>query len=329
MNMQQRNILIEPAEIPLPKVHTLISRIWETKKKNNKLVKDKLKGYQANFLMDKELNPNYNLIFYKFLPDIKYEKLSERKRLWLNELAQNHNLQQKDIPEDHLYKILKNIEDKEQLKEKLKSKFFLKAIEILEAATVQPLIVGLGETSPYETGITLDYLTGLPIIPGSAIKGITRRAAIMKLSGRIEILPYGEEFAELAKEYEKHQEITKVFGTQDQKGTVIFMDAYPVDWSEAENGKLFRLDVMNPHYQPYYENPNQNPPADWYNPVPVFYLTVNTRVKYRFVLASEDESALSLAKKWLEFALAHIGIGAKGNQGYGVFVPSSEKSSTS
>ncbi|MDQ7032097.1 MAG: type III-B CRISPR module RAMP protein Cmr6 [Desulfonauticus sp.] len=97
----------------------------------------------------------------------------------------------------------------------------------------------------------------------------------------------------------------------------VFMDAYPFKWP---NKKLFRLDVMNPHYGKYYENPAQNPPSDWYNPVPIFYLTVNTDVKYCFIVASKENSLLSKTKEWLEFALKNIGIGAKGSQGYGIFV---------
>jgi len=195
-----------------------------------------------------------------------------------------------------------------------------------KAATTQPLIIGLGEPSPYETGITLDFLTGLPIIPGSAVKGITRRAAIMLLSGNTDVLPYGEEFEELAKEYDQHEHIVEIFGTQDRKGKVIFMDAYPVSWENAPNGKLFRVDIMNPHYGPYYSTGGWDkkegkpvPPADWYDPNPIFYLTVNERVTYRFILASRDKNLLDTAYKWLKFALENIGVGAKGNQGYGVF----------
>jgi len=187
----------------------------------------------------------------------------------------------------------------------------------ITATTTQPLIIGLGEPSPYETGITLDFLTGLPIIPGSALKGIARRAAIMILSGDTDVLPYGEEFEKLAKEYDQDERVVEIFGTQDRKGKVIFMDAYPVEW---KNG-LFRVDIMNPHYGPYYESEGKEPPADWYNPVPVPYLTVNTDVKYLFVLASKKENSdlLNTAVEWLKFALKNIGVGAKGNQGYGVF----------
>ena len=211
------------------------------------------------------------------------------------------------------------VHSNDQLKEKLKLVFGLrdkKNVAIFDAKTAQPLIIGLGEPSPYETGITLDFLTGLPIVPGSALKGIARRAAIMKLSGKTDVLPYGEEFEELAKVYDQHEQIVEIFGTQDQKGKVIFMDAYPIEWPN----RLFRVDIMNPHYGPYYRNPSkENPPADWYEPKPIPYLTVNTNVTYRFILASRDSDLLGKAKEWLKFALESIGVGAKGNQGYGVF----------
>ena len=76
---------------------------------------------------------------------------------------------------------------------------------------------------------------------------------------------------------------------------------------------------MNPHYGPYYETKGKEPPADWYNPVPIPYLTVNTGVRYRFVIASRNKNLLSKAVEWLAFALTIIGVGAKGSQGYGVF----------
>lgn len=97
------------------------------------------------------------------------------------------------------------------------------------------------------------------------------------------------------------------------------MDAYPVGWDEAPDRKLFRIDTMNPHYGPYYESKGGNPPGDWYNPVPVFYLTVNEGVKYRFVIASNYKELVDTTKEWLKFALENVGVGAKGNQGYGVF----------
>ena len=126
-------------------------------------------------------------------------------------------------------------------------------------------------------------------------------------------------FQKLAIEYEEHEYVVKAFGTQDKKGKVIFMDAYPFNWSEDQNKRLFRIDIMNPHYGPYYKTKGEEPPADWYTPVPILYLAVNTGVRYRFVIASRNKNLLSKAVEWLAFALTIIGVGAKGSQGYGVF----------
>ena len=291
------------AFIPLPGMGNFLLR---------KLIKRKGKWKLQDYYFPRDMNikaPNFGLL-HNLLPDNfvpenlspndskereNFEKaLNSNKFKWLN-LILRYQPSGEFVPEDYIpnYYVAKKF----------------------KAKTTQPLIVGLGEASPYETGITLDFITGLPIIPGSALKGITRRAAIMKLSDRTDLLPYGDEFAEVAKEYEQHERIIQVFGTQDQKGKIIFMDAYPIEWPKG----LFRVDIMNPHYGPYYESPDKNPPGDWYNPVPIFYLTVNKDVKYRFVIASEDEGLLEAAKDWLEFALTNIGVGAKGNQGYGVF----------
>ncbi len=301
----------ELAEVPLPHTSGLIERKW--KLKNGR--KDKLQEYASDFLSK---SFNIEIAFYKYAPDIRLTELSERKRLWLQGLCEKWSFLENELSEGHIYKYLFS-SDLNTVKEQIKNLIGIEA-EPLDAKTTQPLIVGLGEASPYETGITLDFLTGLPIIPGSALKGIARRAAIMLLSENKDILPYGEEFEELAKVFDQHEQIVEVFGTQDKKGEVIFMDAYPVDWTEAPGGKLFRIDIMNPHYGPYYRNPSkENPPADWYDPKPIPYLTVNVGVKYRFVLASKNEDLLRTAEEWLEYALKNIGVGAKGNQGYGVF----------
>ncbi|MDQ7032440.1 MAG: type III-B CRISPR module RAMP protein Cmr6 [Desulfonauticus sp.] len=208
--------LREPAFLPLPKNEKFVQRKCKFKNKG----KDKLESYESKFL-----NEFYNLslAFYKYAPDIS-ENLSESKRAWLKTLIENFNFDKSSIPETNIYHLISNVENNQEIENKIKNFVFSNEskAEILAMQTAQPLIVGLGEASPYETSITLDFLTGLPIIPGSALKGITRRAAIMNLSGNTDILPYGEEFEELAKEYENHHEIIEIFGTQDQKGKVIF-----------------------------------------------------------------------------------------------------------
>jgi len=315
--------------IPVKGVSDLIKRKLNHPKKNQW----ELAGYE---LSEEIKEPNFTLL-YRLLPDNYVADISSElfkgenpnkfnKALESNKNAWLHSIIEKFQPPAIQPIILPSGYKKTKL----------------TATTAQPLIVGLGEPSPYETGITLDFLTGLPIIPGSAVKGITRRAAILKLAWKnrcqfgkefkekfgfelqsienaeyADLFPYGDEFDFVAQKIENElrpNKFVEVFGTQELKGQVIFMDAYPIRWSKG----LFRVDVMNPHYGPYYESKGGQPPADWYNPVPVVYLTVNTGVEYRFVLASKDEELLPKAVEWLKFALENIGVGAKGSQGYGV-----------
>jgi CRISPR-associated protein Cmr6 len=175
------------------------------------------------------------------------------------------------------------------------------AVRHIEAKPVWRFVVGLGAAHVLETGITLHRLFGLPIIPGSALKGAAKAYAQL-VEGRTDDDP----------------ELVAVFGTTEQAGSVIFFDAIPLEVPK------FQLDIMNPHYPQYYDKRGGSskepvPPADWDSPRPVFFLTV-TETPYRFAIAARSEQGnrlLDLAEKWLKGALAELGIGAKTSADYG------------
>ncbi|MFA0758330.1 MAG: hypothetical protein PVTTEEND_001628 [Candidatus Fervidibacter sp.] len=170
------------------------------------------------------------------------------------------------------------------------------AVKRIQAQPVWRFVVGLGAAHVLETGITLHRIFGLPIIPGSALKGAARAYAQL-VEGKSDDDP----------------ELVAVFGTTEQAGSVIFLDAIPLEVPK------FQLDIMNPHYPNYYRAPEKNPPADWESPNPVFFLTV-TETPYRFAIAARSEhgnSLLDLAEEWLKGALRGIGIGAKTSADYG------------
>lgn len=80
----------------------------------------------------------------------------------------------------------------------------------------------------------------------------------------------------LLKEIEKILEIQILFGTQNRKGCIIFVDTYPTE-DIFEQEKIFDLDLTNCHYRSYY---NQSGiPGDWENPVPVFFYTLKKKDK--------------------------------------------------
>jgi len=171
----------------------------------------------------------------------------------------------------------------------------------IEAKPIWRFVVGLGAAHVLETGITLHRIFGLPIIPGSALKGVARAYAQL-VEGKPEDDP----------------ELIAIFGTTERAGSVIFFDAIPLEVPK------FQLDIMNPHYPQYYDkrggtSKEPAPPADWDSPRPVFFLTV-TETPYRFAIAARSEQGnhlLDLAESWLKGALMELGIGAKTSADYG------------
>jgi CRISPR-associated protein Cmr6 len=121
-----------------------------------------------------------------------------------------------------------------------------------------------------------------------------------------------------------------LFGAQNFKGLLLFLDAYP---EVPQDGSLFDLDVMNIHYPKYYSG--NEPPGDWQNPNPIFFLTIKEGInfnfhvlfdQYRYTQLSHDYRELinqsqlvSEVKEILEYALKEFGIGAKTRLGYGLF----------
>ncbi len=175
------------------------------------------------------------------------------------------------------------------------------------------LLVGSGSPSVLEVGMTFSRNYGVPIIPGSALKGA--------FSNYIKEEPEKVQMAEHLK---------FIFGQGDPakeddntRGALVFLDAIP------QGTVSFGLDIVNNHFQPYYMEEG-NPPNDWYNPVPVTYLVVSNAT-FRFTALYNSMMTMSkenfmvlrdrIEKSFVEM-LTLYGIGAKTNYGYGRFVVS-------
>ncbi|MHB1492251.1 MAG: type III-B CRISPR module RAMP protein Cmr6 [Thermoplasmataceae archaeon] len=177
--------------------------------------------------------------------------------------------------------------------------------------TTSRFVSGIGRSHPIENGFTWHHTLGVPFLPGSSIKGMVR---------------------DWAKNWEKDLDnnsdtLKRIFGSvsssievqeKNRIGSVIFMDAFPV--------KPVKLatDIMTPHYEPYYSSKkrNENPPADYYDPQVIPFLTVDKGQEFLFTLIlgknSKDDD-IEIASKWLKNSIATIGAGAKTAVGYGRF----------
>lgn len=196
-------------------------------------------------------------------------------------------------------------------------------VEQFELAIDWRLVQGLGGSSVYETSMSLHHLYGIPFISASSLKGVVRGFIISNV--------YLPKIADTVKEKDKGIEAEKLalqnpvfvkwFGDAGQKGKLVLFDAFPLEKPSLE------VDIMNPHYVPYYSDPKaQTPPADYFNPIPVPFLTVSdTRFRFIFGTLQKDVFTVPIDNKsveqWFKEALTQHGIGAKTAVGYGYFNP--------
>jgi CRISPR-associated protein Cmr6 len=173
---------------------------------------------------------------------------------------------------------------------------------LLEAVTAGPLAVGLGNASPLEVGLTLHHTYGMPVLPGSAVKGLCRRVAARLLAEKkIEQEPFDA-----------------LFGKPEAAGCFVFHDAW-YDPATVE-GKPFHRDVVTVHHQKYYGSRGKDAwPTDFDDPVPVPFLVVRPEARFLFTVQCPSTEWHGFVGEMLKHALEKEGIGGKTNAGYGRF----------
>lgn len=196
------------------------------------------------------------------------------------------------------------------------------------------MMVGLGGKGSLEVGLTLDHVTGLPSIPGSAIKGVVRNYVLLKIAeennlmfdpGQPEVM--NQALVDLEDRIISKDDTSKsaamfrlAFGTQEAAGGFIFYDAVPTGGMERG---LFAADVMTPHFVKYYSTGGGEAAHDRDNPNPVSFVTVDAGVEFAFAIGARKgadltEDELTWGAGVMIDALETLGIGAKTAAGYGV-----------
>ncbi len=178
---------------------------------------------------------------------------------------------------------------------------------LFTATAATPIAVGLGNESVLEVGLTIHHTYGVPIIPGSALKGLCRRGALrLEAEGRI-----------------TRQQKDTLFGFSAENGDasagyITFWDA--LYDPESVSGKPFHRDVITVHHPDYYSSQGRDAcPTDFDDPNPVPFLVVRPGARFLFALTAPDDSWAEFTQKLLQWCLREMGVGAKTNAGYGYF----------
>ncbi|HPD39243.1 MAG TPA: type III-B CRISPR module RAMP protein Cmr6 [Mesotoga infera] len=173
-----------------------------------------------------------------------------------------------------------------------------------ELQTKKYLMVGSGCPSIFDNGFTLMRNYGIPYIPASAFKGAFSHYVAQ----------------ELEKDSLVKRNYRLLFGTGEKddniRGALIFLDALPRSYSLG-------IDIINNHFQPYYsDEKNEKAPNDYYDPVPVQYLVIDSGSVFRFTVLDsgeiEDSLGGEIERELMDF-LGDFGLGAKTSYGYGLF----------
>lgn len=214
------------------------------------------------------------------------------------------------------------------------------------AEAQSPCAIGLGNVAPVEnSGLSLDPTYGVPVIPGSSLKGLTRHYVEEEYIPEVMALPV---FSALAEGHHRRLPIEEavvglLFGSKPSaaepqadggaaerdggaEGLIAFYDA----WAAPTTRGWFEPDILNVHHKKYYGHTGESPPEpnDREDPTPVYFLTVRPKVAFGVFLGLTSAGRglpaecqvflLSFTAARLSEALQRWGIGAKSGAGYGV-----------
>ena len=264
---------------------------------------------------------NFGLWYNKFIPIKNFDscKASDERGNENNAVSYYYD-KYNSIQKDTINKLLdKKHQDQVDFYTALSSRY---ESVVFTAQLKTPLITGIGETHPHEVSMVFDHNVGIPYIPASGIKGIVRFTHTLGLIVKIpddklvELDKDGKPCPPHFDDEENWTGVPQLFGTQGQRGSVIFLDAYPEKMPELH------IDIMNPHYGDYYgDDTYRTPPADYLNPVPLKFLTVaeGTVFIFRVLVDKEIAGLKDKVKTALKKALTEEGVGAKTAVGYGIF----------
>jgi len=166
------------------------------------------------------------------------------------------------------------------------------------------LLVNMGHSCVLENvGFSFERISGIPYIPGSALKGVVSNWALWDANGDAAFEENVPNFSE--KRSELNQNLVDIFGSNDDKdakqGKINFYGIFPLEVPKLE------IDILTPHQRG--------------KVIPNHFMTVAAGTKWMIPIALNrgDESLLDKASSIIETCLKNYGVGAKTASGYGKF----------
>ena len=192
------------------------------------------------------------------------------------------------------------------------------------------ILIGAGTASSGEVGLTVHRAWGVPILPGTALKGLLAHYVDAVYGSDDDAEPeyrawrgpswIGHRPAMDRPQGSRH---AQMFGSAalsreepGRRGGVVFHDALFVPDSIK---KPYARDVLTPHQVSYYRGQGKVLPNDWDSPIPVGFITVRPGAQFLLAVTGDDDWA-PWAERALDLlleALAAWGIGGKTSAGYG------------
>ncbi|MCD4764633.1 MAG: type III-B CRISPR module RAMP protein Cmr6 [Desulfobacterales bacterium] len=185
--------------------------------------------------------------------------------------------------------------------------------------TYPGLITGTGYMRPhlkesdFQMVFYFDWTTGLPVLPGSTVKGVLRDIFPLKKNNDEKKIAKSNYLAEKLNT-DKSLTLTSIEKLEnsifEDKGDV-FYDAYIIP---EKNVKIFEEDYITPH------------PSPFSNPIPLRFLKIGPGVTFKFQFKFKESKIDDILvtpkdkKELFKKILLDFGIGAKRNTGYGVLI---------
>lgn len=176
-----------------------------------------------------------------------------------------------------------------------------------EICSTTKALIGMGNASVHEFGVSLNRPWGVPYIPGTTLKGLA--SAYLAKYG-------GNEWGRNQDDSKKSPFQVQLFGgtleKKDYIGSVIFNDA----WLVPADRQWFVRDIINVHYPSYYRGERLPDGVD--NPIPVSIAALAPGLRF-WVSLEGDTQEVQFIKDVLRRALSEEGVGGKTAVGYGRF----------